>query len=107
MADACCPPAPDCCDMRGMLSFLILWLLSKAPMNGRELAEELGKRRGVTPTPGTIYPALKDLRLKGLVAMERRGRTTVYTLTEQGRNGLTAACNYFCSVFGEIVQEHQ
>jgi PadR family transcriptional regulator PadR len=107
MADACCPSAPNCCDMRGMLSFFILWLLAKEPMNGRELSEELGKRRGVTPTPGTIYPALKELRLKGLVAMERKGRTTVYTLTEQGREGLTEACHYFCSVFGEIFQEHQ
>lgn len=107
MANECCPTVPSCCDMRGMLSFYILWLLSKGSMNGQELSEELGKRRGTKPTPGTIYPALKELRLKGLVDMERKGRTTVYTLTEPGREGLIEACNYFCSVFGEIFQEHR
>jgi DNA-binding PadR family transcriptional regulator len=89
-----------------MLSFYILWLLSKEPMNGQELSEELGKRRGTKPTPGTIYPALKELRLKGLADMERKGRSTIYTLTESGREGLNEACDYFCSVFGEIFQEH-
>jgi DNA-binding PadR family transcriptional regulator len=89
-----------------MLSFYILWLLSKRPMNGQELSEELGKRRGTKPTPGTIYPALKDLRTKGLVEMERKGRTTIYTLTGSGQNGLENACRYFCSAFGEIFQEY-
>ena len=27
----------DCCDMRGMLGFLILYLLSKKPMHGQDL----------------------------------------------------------------------
>jgi len=89
-----------------MLSFLILWLLSKRPMNGRELSEELGKRRGAEPTPGTIYPALKELRTKGLVEMERRGRTTLYTLSEEGGEGLEKACRYFCNAFGEVFQEY-
>ena len=31
-----------CCDMRGMLGFLILFLLSKKPMHGQELA---GRRK--------------------------------------------------------------
>ena len=58
----------DCyCDMRGMLSFLILFLLSKKEMNGQELAEELEKRKGEKPSPGTIYPALKNLREAGLI----------------------------------------
>jgi DNA-binding PadR family transcriptional regulator len=89
-----------------MLSFYILWLLSKTPMNGQELAEELGKRRGTKPTPGTIYPALKDLRAKGLVKREKKGRTTIYALTEEGKEGLVKACRYFCSAFGEIFQEY-
>ena len=55
------PCPPECCDMRGMLSFMILWLLSKRPMYGQELATEIGKRRGTKPNPGTIYPALKEL----------------------------------------------
>ncbi len=92
--------------MRGMLSFCILWLLSKRPMNGQEISEELRKRRGTKPTAGTIYPALKELRTKGLIEMERKGRANIYTLSEEGREGIEKACRYFCSAFGEIFQEY-
>lgn len=107
MSDACCPVVPECCDMRGMLSFYILWLLSKRPMNGQELSEELGQRRGSRPSAGTIYPALKELRIKELVNMERKGRTTIYTLTPNGHEGLKNACRYFCNTFGEIFEEYR
>ncbi len=107
MNDECCPEIPDCCDMRGMLSFYVLWLLSKRPMNGQEISEELRKRRGTKPTAGTIYPALKELRTKGLVEMEKKGRTITYTLSEKGKEGLEEACRYFCSAFGEIFQEYR
>ncbi|MGB7952781.1 MAG: PadR family transcriptional regulator [Candidatus Nitrosopolaris sp.] len=51
-----------CCDMRGMLGFLILFLLSKKSMHVQELADEIAKLKGGKPSPGTIYPALKSLR---------------------------------------------
>ena len=76
-------------------------------MNGQEIAEELGKRRGTKPTPGTIYPALKELRKKKLVEIEKKGRETIYTLSEEGRKGFEEACRYFCSAFGEIFQEYE
>lgn len=107
MEKQCCPETPDCCDMRGMLSFYILWLLSKRAMNGQEISEELGKRRGTKPTPGTLYPALKELRTRGLVEMERRGRQTIYSISENGKEGLKKACRYFCYAFGDIFQEHR
>ena len=78
--------------MRGMLSFYILWLLSKKPLNGQEISEELRRRRGVKPSAGTIYPALKELRKKGLVEPEKKGRKTTYTLSERGKEGLEEAC---------------
>ena len=31
-------------------------------MHGQELADEIGKRKGEKPSPGTIYPALKGLK---------------------------------------------
>jgi PadR family transcriptional regulator PadR len=97
---------PDhlCCDMRGMLSFMLLWLLCKRPMYGQELAEEISKRRGEKPNPGTIYPALKDLQKRGLIIMRSEGRKTVYELTSQGQIGVVEASEYFCRVFGEIVR---
>jgi len=102
--DKICPP--ECCDMRGMLSFLVLWLLSKRPMYGQELAKEIGKRRGVKPNPGTIYPALKELEKRGLIEAKKDGRVTNFHITEKGRDGILAACEYFCKAFWEIFQEH-
>ena len=102
----CCPESPECCDMRGMLSFCILWILSKRLMIGQEIADALGKMRGTKPTPGTIYPALRDLRKHKLIDMKRKGRTTTYNLTETGREELEKACKYFCFAFGEIFKEY-
>ena len=92
----------EACDMRGMLSFMILWLLSKRPMYGQELAAEIGKRRGDKPNPGTIYPALKDLASRGMIEAHLEGRNNVYELTEHGQAGLLTALKYFRKAFGEI-----
>jgi DNA-binding PadR family transcriptional regulator len=72
-------------------------------MYGQELAIEIAKRRGDKPNPGTIYPALKDLRKRGLVQIRSEGRKTVYELTKQGQVGVTEATYYFTRVYGEIV----
>jgi PadR family transcriptional regulator PadR len=91
------------CDMRGMLSFMILWLLSKRPMYGQELATEIGKRKGDKPNPGTIYPALKQLSEKKLVESHLEGRNTVYELTKLGDVNLARSMEYFQKAFGEIL----
>jgi PadR family transcriptional regulator, regulatory protein PadR len=92
------------CDMRGMLSFMILWLLSKRPMYGQELAAEIGKRRGEKPNPGTIYPALKDLASRGMIRAHLEGHNNVYELTDRGEVGLLKALTYFKKAFGEIFE---
>ncbi len=91
------------CDMRGMLSFMILWLLSGRPMYGQELAEEIGKRKGEKPNPGTIYPALKELSVKGQVEVRTEGRTTIYELTREGRMTLSRAQEFFVRAYGDII----
>jgi PadR family transcriptional regulator PadR len=96
----------DMCDMRGMLSFMRLWMLSSHPMNGQSLAGELEKRRGDKPNPGTIYPALKELANRGLIKGHAEGRTIVYELTVTGRSSLAKSMEYFERVFGEILREH-
>ena len=106
MSDCCENPPPDCCDMRGLLSFTILWLLTKKPMFGQELADELGRRRGNKPNPGTLYPALKELEINGLVEAKQEGRRKIYHLTESGREGTLKACEYFCKAYSEIFQEY-
>ena len=85
--------------MRGMLSFLILFFLSKRPMHGQEIANELEKRKGVRPSPGTIYPALKHLKESGLIKEKKEGKNIIYSLTEEGERGFKAAKRHFCRVF--------
>jgi len=76
-------------------------------MNGQEIAREIEKRRGRRPNPGTIYPALEDLRRKGMVRKERKGKTTIYSLTKKGKSGIEKACVYFCKAFGQIFEEYK
>ncbi len=111
MAKECCPTTnvcpPNCCDMRGMLSFLVLWLLNKRDMYGDEIARELGKMKGEKPTPGTIYPALKQLKHRGAIESKKEGRRVVYSLTKRGEKGLKEAMEYFFSVFGDVIEDYK
>ncbi len=69
-------------------------------MHGQELAEEIAKRKGEKPSPGTIYPALKSLRDIGfIISEEKEGKTIVYSLTERGRNALRIAKRRFIRTF--------
>ena len=82
-----------------MLGFLILFLLSKKPMHGQELAEDIAQRKGDRPSPGTIYPALKSLREAGFISEEKEGKIIVYTLTERGKQALRIAKRKFTRTF--------
>ena len=100
---SCCPP--DCCDMRGLLTFQILWELDKKEMNGQQIAERIASRRGTKPTPGTIYPALKELKESGFIKGQREGRQIIYKLTAKGVEGLEEASRYFLQAFGDIADD--
>jgi len=91
-----------CCDMRGMLSFMLLFLLSKKEMSGQELADELEKRKGDRPSPGTIYPALKQLREHGLINERKDGKNIRYVLTDSGKKGFNRAKKHFTHMFGGL-----
>jgi len=100
----CCEP-PECCDMRGMLSFLILHMLSKKRMYGAEMADEIARRKADRPNPGTLYPTLKYLEKKGLVQSSKEGNTRYYKLTPAGREGVRKAREFFVQAYGDIVLE--
>jgi len=99
----CCPP--DCCDMRGLLTFQILWELDREELNGQQIAEKIANRRGTKPTPGTIYPALKELKKDKLIKGRKEGRQVMYSLTEKGVKGLADASRYFHQAFGDIAED--
>jgi PadR family transcriptional regulator PadR len=102
-SEQCCPP--DCCDMRGLLTFQILWELDKEEMNGQQIAEKIAIRRGTKPTPGTIYPALKELKESGFIVGRKEGRQIIYQLTPEGERGLAQASRYFLQAFGDIADD--
>jgi DNA-binding PadR family transcriptional regulator len=87
------------CGMKGFLSFLILWLINKKSMSGAEIALELEKRKGHKPSPGTIYPVLKDLKDKGFISIDENKK---YSLTKKGKKELEFALNTFFRTFHDV-----
>jgi len=87
------------CRPKGFLSFLILWLVSRESMNGAEIASELEKRKGKKPSPGTIYPVLKNMKEGKLLSIDENKR---YTLTEKGKKNLEAHLDAFIRTFYDI-----
>ena len=68
-------------------------------MHGQEIADELAKRRGDRPSPGTIYPALKGLKDAGYLHEEKIGKTISYTLTPRGMKAFHVARRRFTKTF--------
>lgn len=85
--------------MKGYLTYLILWILGKNSMNGAEIGRELERRRGTKPSPGTIYPALKELKNKGLINVDEN---KYYSLTKEGEKELKSACKSICNIFYDM-----
>lgn len=94
---------PRYCSMKGMLSFRILCYLRKGEKSGQEIAGLIEKSRGRKPSPGTIYPALKELAKLQLVRRKQRGRVVVYFLTVKGREEADLAWRYFRACFSDML----
>ena len=86
-------------EFKGFLSFFILHELSKKPLAGEDLAKKIGRRKGTVLTPGTIYPALKNLKSMKLVLFEKQGRRKVYSLTTKGKKELETSYSLFSKYF--------
>lgn len=87
------------CRMKGFLTFLILWLISKNTMTGAEISQELERRRGNRPSPGTIYPVLKYLTEQNLLKVDNEKK---YSLTKKGKEELEVSLNTFFDTFFDI-----
>jgi DNA-binding PadR family transcriptional regulator len=68
-------------------------------MTGAEIAHELEKRKGHRPSPGTIYPVLKDLTKKNLLEVDDEKK---YSLSNKGRQELEKNLNIFFDTFCDI-----
>ena len=85
--------------MKGFLSFIILWLISKKKMSGAEITQELEKRRGHRPSPGTVYPVLKYLTEKNLLKVDSDKK---YSLTQKGKQDLETSLTTFFDTFCDV-----
>jgi len=85
--------------MRGFLSFLVLWIISKKKMTGAEITQELEKRKGHRPSPGTIYPVLKYLTERGLLIVDKDKR---YSLSKKGQEELEISLHTFFETFCDV-----
>lgn len=96
---------PKYCSMKGMLSFRILCYLRKSERSGQEIAELIAKSHGRKPSPGTIYPALKELNHLGLIKRRQKGKEVFYSLTGKGKDEADIAWKYFKVCFADILKD--
>jgi PadR family transcriptional regulator, regulatory protein PadR len=92
-----------CCDMKGFLSFLVLRLIRNRSMSGEEIRQELEKRKGHKPSPGTIYPVLKTLsENKWIEAVDSKTKEKKYQITAKGKKEVEEATKKFVSLFCDM-----
>ena len=91
----------------GMIRLHILHHAAKEPVFGLGIIEEL-RHHGYQLSPGTLYPMLHGLEMKGYLTSrhERTGRRDrrMYEITEQGRVALTDAKAKVKELFGELIE---
>src|SRR3982074_1418623 len=69
---------------RGMLRYVILYVLRDGPKHGYEVIKHLEERTGgfYSPSPGTLYPTLQYMEDLGLVKSDQDEGRRVYQLTD-------------------------
>ncbi|HLC67067.1 MAG TPA: PadR family transcriptional regulator [Candidatus Nanoarchaeia archaeon] len=69
----------------GHLRPLVLLPLAHGERSGYQLMSHLAAELGHKPSPGSIYPLLKQLHNDGLVRIRSAGKSKYYALTEKGK----------------------
>jgi len=83
--------ARDGCNIyRGHLKLALLRCMSEKEMHGLDMINRI---KEVTsgewaPSPGSVYPILREFEISGLVSKEQNGRSLIYSLTEEGKDTL-------------------
>ncbi len=63
----------------------VLKQLSEEKLSGYDLMKSLGEF-GNKPSPGYIYPLLKDLEKKNFISVKKDRRRKVYSITQKGKD---------------------
>ena len=70
---------------RGDLKYEILEALLEGPRHGYDIMLEIERKRGLRPSPGSIYPALQMLEDGDFVRSTERDGKRTYEITDKGR----------------------
>lgn len=70
------------------LKYFILKTLADEAATGYEVIKKCEERLGYTPSTGSVYPLLKDMETSDVITGEKQGRSTLYRLTDKGRQML-------------------
>ncbi len=84
------------------LKYWILWLLSRKEMTGAEIMDAIEEATlgWWRPSPGSLYPILKELTKDGYVEFIEDKNRKIYRLTEKGKEMLNEF-NAFTPVIGK------
>jgi len=92
------------CELKGFLTFLVLKLIAQKERCGEEIRQEIEKRRGTRPSPGTIYPVLKQLVANGLIEEQPcEGKEKRYRATALGKREAKSATEQFNKMFSDLL----
>ena len=86
---------------KGYLKLSILYTLLQGPLHGYEMIKRIKESTFnlLTPTAGSLYPALKELEMDGFIRGEwlrqRNRLIKVYTITDKGKE-----------TFKEVIKKH-
>lgn len=65
------------------IKLMVLRHLSKEALSGYDLMNYLGEYEN-RPSPGYIYPLLKDLQKKGFILVKKEERRKIYSISPKG-----------------------
>jgi DNA-binding PadR family transcriptional regulator len=93
---------------KGDLKYVILDLLRQRPRHGYDIIRALEERFGglYSPSPGSVYPTLQLLEDQGYVTSVQQDGKKVYTLTEAGREFLTARADTLDGIRARVATGH-
>ena len=75
--------------IKGYLRILVLKALHERSQSGYSLMQHIAQASGRKPSPGTMYPLLKDLKEKGFISFKEEGRSKIYSLTKKGQRSMS------------------
>lgn len=74
--------------VKGILKLLILKELEKDDATGYDLIKKISIKTSKKPSPGSVYPLLKELTNSGFLNVRAEGKKKVYSISKKGRKVL-------------------